>query len=497
MSTTSNSNRILRSASKPRSDAGAAGPSVAARSTRGRGSRRGASPAVAADAPEDDKPELIPASNRAYGTMGKPGNVHLQSAQMGMQQAMDPILEAVSGAEASHNQFHGDPAGLYPVDEEVENSVTGSRAFYDGSRTGMSDITPGPGRFSRQYWGPRQPHANTRNEGINLRQEEDTDRVPAVVTSGINWTRYSSQALKIFGAIAAIIGAVFLYSYFTKPGYLPGASVNGTLSSVSVSDYNVLKRRLGHLQQHVQDLSLQIPSADHNLQQQINWFTPGFAPTIDLELSSPTATFCDPTWKPWPLARKPRCPELSLSPPHKMALQTWDDPMFDRWCAPRSGGKLQLTVEIERDIRPTELVVEYMAKEASPTGYMDSAPKEIELWIRVPDDDIRAKVSDAIGQLYPHLWEESSPQGRELHLARDLDDDYIPVGRWIYNVYRGNHIQTFKIPSPLLDYGVDTSKVAVRVNSNWGNVDYTCINRLRLHGVDTSGIVDDLEEDVV
>ena len=178
-----------------------------------------------------------------------------------------------------------------------------------------------------------------------------------------------------------------------------------------------------------------------------------------------------------------------------MALQSWDDPVEDRWCAPKSGGKLQLAIEIARPILPTEFVVEYMAKQRSPNPWMTMAPKELELWIRIENEDVRRKVIHAIDTWHPELWDHSSPQGKELHDVRALGEEYVPVGRWIYNIYDKQNVQGFKLLTPLLEFGVQTDKFVIRVNSNWGNMEYTCINRFRMHGVDTSGIQDYLEED--
>ena len=277
--------------------------------------------------------------------------------------------------------------------------------------------------------------------------------------------------------------------------YLPTTTNDSTPSGITAHDYKLLKHRLDMVEQHLHDLPTFIAPSDSTPQQQINWFTPGFGAIVDVGLSSPTTTFCDPKWGAWPwgVMFKRACPQLPISPPHKMVLQSWDDPTLDRWCAPRSGGKLQLAIEVERPILPTELVVEYMSKQASPEGYMSTAPKELELWIRVEDDDVRAKLNQAITRLHPELWENSSPQGKELILSRDLGEKYVPVGRWMYDIYAPSHVQGFKMAAPLLELGVQTTKVAIRVNSNWGNVDYTCINRFRMHGVDVSGYKEYLE----
>ena len=180
-----------------------------------------------------------------------------------------------------------------------------------------------------------------------------------------------------------------------------------------------------------------------------------------------------------------------------MALQQWEDPGLDRWCAPRTPfGKLQITVQLDRAITPTELIVEHASKDVSPIGHMGTAPKEIEIWIQVKDDDVRMKAAVMIDSSYPELWRDTSRQGRELAIAQTLSFDYIPISRFVYNIHDKSETQAFQIMLPLSEYGVKTESVAVRVNSNWGDEDFTCLNRLSMHGVDASGIVRPLDDDV-
>lgn len=514
--TSAASSRVLRSGSRARSDAGA-GLSVAAprsvapaRSTRGRGSRRGGSPAVAADVPDDDQPELNPITNQAYGTLGKAANAQIQSSRMGMQKALDPIEQAVLGAQASGNRPRDTATDLPPVDEEDEDSLAG----YEPT------VEP----FSPQFVQPAERQNQISNWAVGLPQIGSRDGY--TFTQGLRDGRGGLTSVKeksqwawhvahvMFDAVKTPIMTLFLLwlclylfngtapaSYVQNFGksFGIGLPANGTHHTVTNMEYNNIQRRLDRVEQNLHDVPRKsITSANPPpIQHRVNWFMPGFGASIDVELSSPTAAICDPTWKPWPFSRllKHSCPELPLSPPQKMALQTWDDPAQDRWCAPRSGGKLQLAIEIPRKILPTELVVEYMAKDASPTGYMNSAPREVELWVRIADDDVRAKVSAAINERYPELWEDANLQGRVLHVARDLGREYVPVGRWEYNIWQQENVQGFRIPGPLLNYNFSTDKFAIRVNSNWGNVGFTCINQFRMYGLDKSGIMDDLEDD--
>ncbi len=506
--------RTTRSVSKARSQGSAdaqsiGAPSVGApsiggrstgtRATRGRGSRSGATPAAAATAPEADHDEL-PSVKKAYGTSGRSADLQPESARIHKRPALGPILEAVSGAENSNNNKN-DADALPVVDEGDEggpSDVRGSNQniFPDFIQTPRTNIFS---RFSYRSWCPRRIVQSYANEGEWVAQQQqiliEENRNKKIMARVATILLYALLVLS-FGFVGYKIPNIIGYVSDINT-FLPATTGNHALGNVTAHDYKLLKHRLDLVEQHLHNLPTSSTTSNPTVEHQINWFTPGFGAIVDVELSSPTTTFCDPTWKPWPFGNMlgQSCPQLPISPPHKMALQHWDDPVQDRWCAPRSGGKLQLAIEVMRPILPTQLVVEYMAKQTSPTGFMESAPKEIELWIRVDDDDVRAKISRAIFEWHPELWEESSPQQRELHLKRDLGEKYVPVGRWIYNIYDQANVQGFTIPTPLLEFGVHSTKFAIRVNSNWGNVDFTCINRFRMHGVDASGIEEDLEED--
>lgn len=207
-----------------------------------------------------------------------------------------------------------------------------------------------------------------------------------------------------------------------------------------------------------------------------------------------------------------------------------------RYCAPFGGrGKLQLVVISPRPITPTELVVEHFRKEQ--VLLIGSAPKEIELWIEIKAghesssssadadadaENLRDKIRQSISNLYPDILNRTYTQkDRLLDSKLALGPEWVPVGRWIYQIssshssrsssrtHHDNNVQYFGIPLDLGSIGigigiggiegigglrggggvqaVTTRQLAVRVNSNWGNVDQTCLVRVGLHGVVDAG----------
>lgn len=395
---------------------------------------------------------------------------------------------------------------------EALEQETREREFAQPAETQSVIIAERPSFFSRLFWAPRVLAVDPAvNPAVVVNQEPVNGVQPNAETAPPRpfFTKGQSTLASIFSLLltTTVLFALMLFTFETFYGpilnpllfnpinhtsIIPTGTVQQLLHATA-HDYDRLNRRIGTLEQQRTILPLEVVVKP---KRQINWFTPGFGAFIDQRLTSPTAAICKESWSPWPWSYLigQSCPEDTLSDGSMMALQAWDDPVNDRWCAPKNPfGKMQITVGIERPITPTEMVVEMAAKDTSPVGHMATAPKEIELWIQIHDDDIRRTVSSMIDQLYPDLWRDVSSQGRELAMAQILDYNYVPVGRWKYNIYENQEVQTFKIPVPLGEYGVTSSKVAVRVNSNWGNDEYTCVNRLRLHGDDASGTTEYLE----
>lgn len=51
-----------------------------------------------------------------------------------------------------------------------------------------------------------------------------------------------------------------------------------------------------------------------------------------------------------------------------------------------------------------------------------------------------------------------------------------------YDVNNPSHIQTFSIPKEIQDLGIDIGVVVFEIEDNWGDDQYTCLYRVRVHG---------------
>lgn len=101
-------------------------------------------------------------------------------------------------------------------------------------------------------------------------------------------------------------------------------------------------------------------------------------------------------------------------------------------------------IRLSSIIRPTAVTLEHIPKALSPNGTIPSAPKDFAVY---------------------GLKEEGEEEG-------------LLLGQFTYN-HNGNPIQTFYFE----DDTIGTYQlVELRVLSNWGHLEYTCIYRFRVHG---------------
>ncbi|XP_024258479.2 SUN domain-containing protein 3-like isoform X2 [Oncorhynchus tshawytscha] len=111
-------------------------------------------------------------------------------------------------------------------------------------------------------------------------------------------------------------------------------------------------------------------------------------------------------------------------------------------CWPFHGAQGSMTVALSHPVHVTHVTMEHISTAISPTGHIDSAPKDFAVYGMTTN----------------------SEEGTRL-------------GTFMFN-QAGDPIQTFKLPNPNSVYRY----VELRILSNWGHQDYTCVYRFRVHG---------------
>jgi hypothetical protein len=211
--------------------------------------------------------------------------------------------------------------------------------------------------------------------------------------------------------------------------------------------------------------------APRALEQKVNFFAVGSGISVDPYLSSPSRGPRSNPFTRW-YYRLTHHPSLLRNSPLG-AFLPWED-AGDCWCSPDSGGKAQLVVILPKMVVPKELIVEHIPPSA--TTQSETAPKEIEMWVQIEDRVAREHIIKA-------GINHGLNQNVDSTSIRSLDDTWVRIGSWIYNLHDSSHIQKFDIDIPLEDYDSPVRKIAIRTLSNWGRLEYVCLYRLKLHGL--------------
>jgi SUN domain-containing protein 1/2 len=157
-------------------------------------------------------------------------------------------------------------------------------------------------------------------------------------------------------------------------------------------------------------------------------------------------------------------------------------------CWPFARSEGQLGVVLAAPTYITDVTIDHVAKEVA--FDMRSAPKDMELWGMVEGRENIARVK---------AWQAAKAQLRKEVLARgeELDENlkeipyprtlpkspqYIRVAKFTYDIHGQHNVQSFQVSQEIRDLGVDFGIVVLRVKSNWGREDFTCLYRLRVHG---------------
>ncbi|NXH36805.1 SUN2 protein, partial [Myiagra hebetior] len=119
-------------------------------------------------------------------------------------------------------------------------------------------------------------------------------------------------------------------------------------------------------------------------------------------------------------------------------------------CWAFKGHQGQVVIRLPTRVHLTAITVLHITKEASPSGTIFSAPKDIAVFVSL------------------------------LGISVDADrDEETLLGMFTYNTEK-DPIQTFPLKNMLLPRAF--SHVKLLVKSNWGNPWYTCIYRVQVHG---------------
>jgi hypothetical protein len=154
---------------------------------------------------------------------------------------------------------------------------------------------------------------------------------------------------------------------------------------------------------------------------------------------------------------------------HQPAMALFQDTNVGMcWAFPGSQGGLG--IRLSEPVMVTDISVEHVHREVSKN--VGSAPRQWSVYALVTDDIARSQIDTINSGLYDSLPTVNLPRGYTL-LVR---------GEYNINDDENRSIQTFPVPNAIRQLNVPVEQVVFAVGSNWGNNEYTCLYRVRVHG---------------
>ncbi|KIX04431.1 uncharacterized protein Z518_05299 [Rhinocladiella mackenziei CBS 650.93] len=239
-------------------------------------------------------------------------------------------------------------------------------------------------------------------------------------------------------------------------------------------DIDALRRQHSELSNHLAGLKSGGSSSTGEVASpviaKINYFAPNNGAVVEPRLTSPTRQ------KPLPLVARVLLRMLGSTlyqtKPPSTALAPWQD-VGDCWCSSASLSEqesMRLGVKVTEMIYPTELVVENYPNAGS--LFPGSTPRKMEVWADFEHLDDRQWESLSIRQM-----QGDAPIGPTYALIGQVEYDASP---------EATHVQAFQIGVNQYQHSYAAQSFVIRVLSNHGS-DYTCLYRVRMHGVPAVG----------
>ena len=199
--------------------------------------------------------------------------------------------------------------------------------------------------------------------------------------------------------------------------------------------------------------------------------------SIDMLRTSPTYINTDKKKNPfvrW-LARK--IAENTIPMPHTVLTSVAREPGN---CWPFPGTHGHVGIFLREPVYLTGLTVEHIEWPMSLSK--GSAPKTVSLWARVEPSDIydnTIAVAEAAQQAPREFIE---PPQNVSYMS-----GYLRLGKFHYEFAEGRPpVQTWTIPVDMRKLNASSDSVVVLIHDNYGNGEYTCLYRVRVHGEPTS-----------
>ncbi|KAB5594001.1 Myosin-4 [Ceratobasidium theobromae] len=147
-------------------------------------------------------------------------------------------------------------------------------------------------------------------------------------------------------------------------------------------------------------------------------------------------------------------------------------------CWPFAGSQGQIAVLLSRSVKVDAVTIDHASKEVAYD--LSAAPRKFAVWGLVEGADNLEKLAkyqqEVEGQTIGTGEGEQAEDGPSFKPARIL------LAEFEYDINASSHIQTFEVPERVRQAGIDVGVVVFQIRSSWGDPNYTCLYRVRVHG---------------
>ncbi|EKM78789.1 hypothetical protein AGABI1DRAFT_121205 [Agaricus bisporus var. burnettii JB137-S8] len=165
------------------------------------------------------------------------------------------------------------------------------------------------------------------------------------------------------------------------------------------------------------------------------------------------------------------------------------------YCWPFAGQRGQLGVHLAAPVVIDEVTIDHISKDIALD--IRSAPRHMEVWGLVEGGENLEKHDELVKEREQRRQQEGMEEDEEYPDTLPRNPPYIRIANFTYDVDSGSHVQTFPVLEEIKEKQMDFGIVALRVLSNWGREEFTCLYRFRVHGTRLGGMpIPDAVEDL-
>lgn len=143
-------------------------------------------------------------------------------------------------------------------------------------------------------------------------------------------------------------------------------------------------------------------------------------------------------------------------------------------CWPFAGSEGQIGLLLSRSVKVDSVTIDHASKEVAYDR--SAAPRKFAVWGLVEGADNLEKLAKYQSEMEAQSIGGAEEDGPQFKPAQIL------LAEFEYDINASSHIQTFTVPDRVREAGIDVGVVVFQVRSSWGDPNYTCLYRVRVHG---------------